>query len=82
MAGQRKPELILLDVMMPDIDGYEVCRQLKAEVCTADIAVIFITGLRDRSSVTTALELGAAGIRHQAHRRQVRPDTGRQPDPN
>jgi PleD family two-component response regulator len=62
MAGERAPELILLDVMMPGIDGYEVCRQLKAEVCTAGVPVIFITGLRDRSSVTTALELGAAGF--------------------
>jgi PleD family two-component response regulator len=62
MAGERALELILLDVMMPDIDGYEVCRQLKARVWTAHVPVIFITGLRDRSSVTTALGLGAAGF--------------------
>jgi PleD family two-component response regulator len=59
IAIERAPDLILLDVMMPDVDGYEVCRCLKAQRRTRDIPVIFITGLDDTSSETTGLELGA-----------------------
>ncbi len=40
IAGKALPDLILLDIMMPDIDGYEVCRQLKADPATANIPVI------------------------------------------
>ena len=42
-AAQPQPDLILLDIMMPGIDGYEVCRQLKADPLTAEIPVIFLT---------------------------------------
>jgi PleD family two-component response regulator len=59
IASERTPDLILLDVMMPNIDGYEVCRRLKAQDRTGDIPVIFITGLGDMSSETTGLALGA-----------------------
>jgi PleD family two-component response regulator len=59
IATERAPDLILLDVMMPDVDGYEVCRCLKAQRQTRDIPVIFVTGLADMSSETTGLELGA-----------------------
>jgi PleD family two-component response regulator len=59
IASERTPDLILLDVMMPNLDGYEVCRRLKAQKRTGDIPVIFITGLGDMSSETTGLELGA-----------------------
>jgi PleD family two-component response regulator len=59
IASERTPDLILLDVMMPNIDGYEVCRRLKAQDRTGDIPVIFITGLGDMSSETIGLELGA-----------------------
>ena len=40
-----RPDLVLLDIMMPDMDGYEVCRRLKADPRTQDVAVIFITAM-------------------------------------
>jgi len=54
------PDLILLDIMMPDIDGYEVCRRLKAEPRTRDIPVIFLTARSEVEDETKGLELGAA----------------------
>ena len=44
-AETGKPDLILLDIMMPDMDGYEVCLRLKAEAATRRIPVIFITAM-------------------------------------
>lgn len=54
------PDLILLDVMMPEIDGYEVCRQLKADESTRTIPIIFVTAMGEESDETKGLELGAA----------------------
>lgn len=53
------PDLILLDVTMPDMDGYEVCLQLKSSAATRDIPVIFITALADQGSEAFGLQLGA-----------------------
>ena len=53
------PDLILLDIMMPEMDGYEVCRQLKASAATRDIPVIFLTARADRDDERLGLELGA-----------------------
>jgi len=53
------PDLILLDIMMPEMDGYEVCRRLKADETTRDIPVIFITAMTETSDETTGLEVGA-----------------------
>lgn len=53
------PDLILLDVMMPGIDGYEVCRQLKLDDRTKEIPVIFITAMSEEGDETKGLELGA-----------------------
>jgi diguanylate cyclase (GGDEF)-like protein len=55
----QTPDLILLDVVMDDIDGHEVCRQLKADSLTADIPVIFITSQSQAEDEVIALELGA-----------------------
>ena len=57
--SQPAPDIILLDVMMPLIDGYEVCRRLKNDPKTASIPVIFITGLSDHSDEQKGLDLGA-----------------------
>ena len=53
------PDLILLDVMMPEMDGFEVCRRLKANPATAQIPVVFVTTLADAGSEGRGLELGA-----------------------
>jgi two-component system sensor histidine kinase/response regulator len=60
IAARRVPDVVLLDVRMPAIDGYEVCRRLKAGEPTADIPVIFVTGANDVAAETRGLELGAA----------------------
>lgn len=53
------PDLILLDIMMPDMDGYAVCRQLKADPATRDIPVVFLTALSEQADEQAGLELGA-----------------------
>jgi len=58
-ASDPRPDIILLDVMMPDMDGYEVCRQLKANPITAEIPVIFITAMGDVEDEKKGLEIGA-----------------------
>ena len=55
----ESPDMILLDIMMPDMDGYEVCRRLKANPKTRDIPVIFLTALSDPYHEATGLQLGA-----------------------
>ncbi|HWA75560.1 MAG TPA: two-component system response regulator [Polyangiaceae bacterium] len=59
LVESSPPDLILLDVMMPDMDGYEVCRRLKDNPLTAGIPIIFVTTLSDAGSEARGLELGA-----------------------
>jgi sigma-B regulation protein RsbU (phosphoserine phosphatase) len=59
IAGKALPDLILLDIMMPDIDGYEVCRKLKSNPATADIPVIFLSALGDTEDKVKGFHLGA-----------------------
>jgi putative two-component system response regulator len=59
IADKAKPSLILLDIMMPGMDGYEVCRRLKSEERTSQIPVIFITALADEQDEAKGLGLGA-----------------------
>ncbi|MCK9259518.1 MAG: two-component system response regulator [Azoarcus sp.] len=54
-----QPDIILLDVMMPDMDGYEVCRRLKRDSATAHIPVVFITALDQTGDEANGLALGA-----------------------
>lgn len=58
-AAAMIPDLILLDIMMPEMDGYEVCRTLKNNSLLKDIPVIFITALDQADHETKGLELGA-----------------------
>ncbi|HCS52549.1 response regulator [Rubinisphaera sp.] len=53
------PDLLLLDIMMPKMSGFEVCQQLKKDEKTADIPVLVITALRDSADIEKAVEAGA-----------------------
>lgn len=62
IVEKHPPDLILLDIRMPQMDGFEVCRKLKANNATAAIPVIFLTGESDAEIQADALETGAAGF--------------------
>ncbi len=57
---EKKPDLILLDVMMPDMNGFEVCKKLKANKNTANISVIFVTSLDDQFNEEAGFKIGAS----------------------
>ncbi|QID16379.1 diguanylate cyclase [Nitrogeniibacter mangrovi] len=57
--AEQRPDLILLDVMMPGMDGYEVCRRLKADEATRDIPVIFISAMGEEDDEALGLQIGA-----------------------
>lgn len=58
IAQKKAPDLILLDVMMPEIDGFEVCRQLKENPATSSIPVIFVTAMGDTESESLGFQVG------------------------
>jgi putative two-component system response regulator len=59
IAAKAQPDLILLDILMPDMDGYDVCRRLKADAATRHIPVIFLTALGEAADEAKGLALGA-----------------------
>ncbi len=59
LARNKSPDLILLDIVMPHMDGYEVCQKLKADSLTEDIPVIFISAMNDVGDEAKGLEIGA-----------------------
>lgn len=60
LARAAVPDLILLDIMMPEMDGYEVCRRIKADPKLKSVPIIFVTALGDLDAEAIGLELGAA----------------------
>src|SRR5215471_13334570 len=59
LARERNPHLMLLDVMMPEMDGFAVCNHLRGEAATKDLAIIFLSSLQDPQDRTRGIELGA-----------------------
>jgi len=59
LARERKPHVVLLDVIMPDMDGFAVCDRLRAEAATKDLAIIFLSSLQNPRDRTRGIELGA-----------------------
>ena len=73
VAKHSHPDLILLDVVMPDMDGYEVCKRLKADSDLAEIPVIFLTGRSDTESVIEGFDVGGIDyIVKPFHEKEVR----------
>ncbi|HEY6156758.1 MAG TPA: response regulator [Gemmatimonadales bacterium] len=61
LARSAPPDVILVDVMMPEMDGYEVCRRLKADPATGAVPIVLLTARRDLNQARLA-ETGAAGV--------------------
>jgi len=59
IARAELPDLIVLDLMLPGVDGLDVCRSLKAESKTADISIVMVTARNEEADIVTGLELGA-----------------------
>lgn len=58
-ARKKQPDLIILDIMMADMDGFTVCRKLKEDIETVDIPVIFLTAKNDNETIRKGFEIGA-----------------------
>jgi serine phosphatase RsbU (regulator of sigma subunit)/CheY-like chemotaxis protein len=65
LVAKQPPDIILLDIMMPDMDGYEVCRRLKSNPATAAIPVIFLTAKDQTADEAEGFALGAADYIHK-----------------
>jgi two-component system alkaline phosphatase synthesis response regulator PhoP len=61
MIRREHPDVILLDITMPDMDGYEVCRRLKLDSLTNGIPIIFLTARSGQTHINVGLSLGAQG---------------------
>ena len=66
-GSDNPPDIILLDIMMPGMDGYEVCRRLKSDAKTQDIPVIFVTSMSEVEDETKGLDVGSHRLHYQAN---------------
>ncbi len=71
IAAKQPPDIILLDVMMPEMDGYEVCRRLKSDPATAEIPIIFLTAKDQTADEAEGFSLGAADYIHKPVNPQI-----------
>lgn len=62
LAEEHRPEVVITDILMPDVNGYELCRRIKATPGLKDVPVILLTALSDPSDVIEALQCGADGF--------------------
>lgn len=67
LAAKADPDIILLDILLPKVDGFEVLKRLKKDVKTKNIPVILLTNLGQKSDVEFGLKLGAADYLIKAH---------------
>lgn len=67
LAASEKPDLILLDVLMPKLDGFEVLKRLKADPATKDAPVIMLTNLGQKEDIEKGMEEGAVDYLIKAH---------------
>ena len=65
LARRQPPDLVILDVMMPEMDGYEVCQRLKADPLTRHVPVLFLTALSRPEDETRGFEAGGADFIHK-----------------
>ncbi len=71
ILGKRRPDLILMDMMMPDIDGIETVRRIKSVEQFSTIPIIMVTGNSEKNVVTTCLRVGAAGFVVKPFNREI-----------
>lgn len=67
LALKEAPDIILLDIILPKLNGFDVLRQLKADSVTADIPVILLTNLSQKDEIEQGLKIGAADYLIKAH---------------
>ena len=67
MAGEEQPSLILLDLILPTVDGFEVLRQLKEQETTKNISVIILSNLGQKEDIDKGMQLGAVDYMIKAH---------------
>lgn len=69
IARRTPPDLVLLDLVMPGMDGFATCRELKADVALREIPVIFLTASQEKEDLIRGFAGGGGGFRHQALQR-------------
>ena len=67
-AEQKQPDLVLLDVEMPGLDGFDTCKELRRRYPSREVSILIVTGHTDQKTIDRAFEAGGDGLREQAAR--------------